>query len=635
MNLQANPTWRASAVRTGGARAQAELPPSRSACTRRLCVPQLISAKAQADPAVEAMRTETARLSYGELERRSERLAGLLSSLGVGRDVPVAICLERSFDSIVCALAVWKAGGAYLPMDAAWPLDQRNFVVRHSGAPVLLTRGGLASEAPRVIDLDRDAAAIENAPQAPPCEVRRDDLAYVIYTSGTTGHPKGVEITHGNLLNFVFWSLRTWNLTPSDRAAHVMGTAFDAAMGELWPLLTAGASIELPDERTRTSADLLRDWVLRRRITILHAPTILAEPLLHLPWPQDAPLRWMTSGGDTLRYYPPSDAPFRLANQYGPTECTVTATAAFVPAPAGSGQERTLPPIGKPIANAQVYLLDETLQPVAPGKTGEIYIGGTGVGRGYRNQPDLTGQFFLDDPFSARPGARMYRSGDLGTMLPDGQIVFQGRADTQEKIRGHRIELDGIGAVLGQHPRVAACAVAARGVGEDRHLVAYVVPTPGPLPDSAELRQFVAGSLPQYMVPSAFVRLDALPMTANGKLDRQALPEPDGDNQLPLANYEAPGSPVEARLAEILAGLLHVPRIGRRDNFFLLGGHSLLATRVVLQVREWFSVDIRIRTVLEAQTVAALAGRVEEALLAKIQSLSEEEVQRLLGAQEG
>ena len=290
-------------------------------------------------------------------------------------------------------------------------------------------------------------------------KARRENLAYVIYTSGSTGEPKGAEVTYGNLLNLIFWHRSAFGVTASDRASHLAGLGFDASVWEVWPYLTAGASVALVDETTRTSPDLLRRFIVDEKINVAFVPTALAEPMIAADWPADTALRFLLTGADTLHGRPRTSLPFTLVNNYGPTECTVVATSGPIEA-VGDSQE--LPPIGMPIANTKIYLLDEKRQPVAAGEVGEIYIGGTGVGRGYRNRDTLTAERFLPDPFRPVPDARMYRTGDLGRLRQDNQIGFHGRVDNQEKIRGHRVEPEEIAAALNRHSQVMSCAVVAR-----------------------------------------------------------------------------------------------------------------------------------------------------------------------------
>lgn len=585
-------------------------------------MPQLVAAAAAASPNSLALRMGNAQMTYGELDRRADQLAGVLVSLGVGPEVAVAICLERSFDYVVSVLAVWKAGGAYVPVDLEWPEDRRAFVIRDAGATVAIGRG-------LAVDLQRDAEKIAQATAPAACDIQRETLAYIIYTSGSTGKPKGVEVTHGNLLNLVFWHRRTFGVTASDRGSHVAGLAFDAAVWELWPYLSAGASVVMADEKTRTSPDLLREWLNAEGVTISFVPTALVEPMLRAQWPNRMMLRSLLTGADTLHRFPAASLPFQLVNNYGPTECTVVATSGVVkPAENASNDER--PAIGAAIANTNIYILNENHEPVAPGEIGEIYIGGTSVARGYRNQTVLTMERFVPNPFSPAIDARMYRTGDLGAILPDGQIAFHGRVDNQEKIRGHRIEPDEIVSVLVRHAKVESAAVVARGVNCTKQLVAYIVPAKGPSPKSAELREHLTKELPEYMIPSVFVHMEKLPLTSNGKIDRALLPEPKGENSLDTTQFRAPESPVEIQIASILRELLHVDRVGLDDNFFLLGGHSLLGTQLVMKAQERFGVALTLRDLFVAQTVGKLSSEIERQLMERLDAMSEEEAGRML-----
>ncbi len=448
-------------------------------CHRKLVAADLVARIAKERPDAVALTAACGQLTYGELDSRADMLARYLRSLGMGREALVGICLKRSFDQIVAILAVMKSGAAFLPLDPAWPQNRLRSLLDDAQAPVVitsaeyaeaLTAGGCVSIVP-----DRDRAKIASAAGGKITPIaRRDDLAYVIYTSGSTGEPKGAEVTHGNLLNLIFWHRSAFGVTAADRASHLAGLGFDAAIWEVWPYLTAGASVTLVEESVRNSADLLRRFIIEEKINVAFVPTALAEPMIAADWPADTALRFLLTGADTLHGRPRATLPFSLINNYGPTECTVVATSGPID-PASDAKE--LPPIGMPIANTKIYLLDENRAPVAAGEIGEIYIGGTGVGRGYRNRDALTAEKFLPDPFRQAPGALMYRTGDLGRLRGDNQIAFHGRIDNQEKIRGHRVEPEEITAVLSRHPQVMACAVVARGDGHgDKQLVAYVVP---------------------------------------------------------------------------------------------------------------------------------------------------------------
>ncbi len=598
-----------------------------SKCVRRLCTPHLVSAMAAANPHAIALQEGSAQMTYGELDSRSNRLAGYLQSLGVNTEVPVGICLERSFDYVVSALAVWKAGGAYLPLDPQCPKERREFILEDAQAPVLITRTDLACRARFVVNLDIAAVNIEREQEAflAPA-ISRDTLAYIIYTSGSAGRPKGVEITHGNLLNLVFWHRRVFGITADDRASHLAGLGFDAAVWELWPYLSVGASVALVDDTVRTSPDHLRRWISARGITMAFVPTTIAEPMLASSWPESCQLRFFLTGADTLHRFPSRDLPFTVINNYGPTECTVVATSGAV---RPTASDRTLPPIGAPISNTQIYILDQDRQPVPAGMTGEIYVGGSSVARGYRNRAALSKEKFVENPFTDTADGRMYRTGDLGCLLPDGQIAFRGRIDDQESIRGHRVDPDEIASVLDRHPRVASCAVVAIADGGEKKLAGYVVLNDGPAIEASELRDFLSRQLPVFMVPSVFARLRELPLNSNGKLDRAALPLPSEQNALGSAVFRAPESPIEIQVASILSELLRVERVSLDDHFPQLGDHSLLRAQLILRVRQRFGVDLTLRD-RSAATVASLSTEIEQMLLAKLESMSDEEARRVL-----
>lgn len=578
------------------------------------CIPDLVTAQAAECPGALAVTGEAKALTYGELNDRANRLASHLRSLGVGADVLVGLCLPRSLDMVVAALGILKAGGAYVPLDPAYPPDRLAFMLEDSQAPVLISTPLLSQQLPAARRHLVCVSALQIAAQpasSPPVEIAPNHLAYVIYTSGSTGKPKGVEITYGSLANLVFWHNHAFSVTAADRASHVAGLGFDAAVWELWPYLAAGASVHLADEDTRNSAELLWDWLLGQRISVSFIPTPLVERLLTLclRWPRNTDLRIVLTGGDTLHHYPPPGLPFLLVNNYGPTECTVVATSGPV-LPNRSPQ--MLPPIGRAIANTEIYVLDEHLQPVSADTPGEICIGGAGLARGYHNRPDLTAEKFIPNPFGTEAGSRLYKTGDLAHMLPDGQIAFLGRIDDQIKIRGYRIEPNEIVSVLSRHPDIRASLVVAReDAPGDKRLVAYVVLDADSDVSHTGLRDFLRRFLPEYMLPAVFVRVDAFPLTAHGKIDRSALPAPDPTNR--LQDDVSPGSctPTEQRIAGILGELLGLDEIGLDDNFFLLGGHSLLGAQVIARLRDAFGVEITLRSLFEAPTVAALSAEVD------------------------
>jgi amino acid adenylation domain-containing protein len=595
-------------------------------------VSELVAAQAAATPDAVALMARGESITYGELDKGANQLANYLIALGVGPEAIVGLCLDRSPESVMCALAVLKAGGAYLPLDPAFPAERLLFMLNDARPRVLITRAELAgrfSEGPwKVVSVDRDREIENHSTDAPANQVTPDNLAYVIYTSGSTGRPKGVEITHKSLLNLVSWHRREFEVTRQDRASHLASVGFDAAVWEVWPYLTAGASLHLPDEVTRISPELLRDWLSANQITISFLPTALAEALMTLKWPTDTALRFLLTGADTLHRYPTENLPFELVNNYGPTECTVVATSGRVQTGASTSG---LPTIGRPIDNTQVYLLDEKLQRVPTGASGELCVGGLGVARGYLNRPELTASQFVSDPFSAEPSARLYRTGDLARFLDDGEIAYLGRIDEQIKILGHRIEPNEIEAVLDRHPAIASSVVTARGAAcEEKRLAAYLVMSNGTTPAAADLRGFLQRELPDYMVPSVFVKLPAMPLTANGKVDRAALPEPNAENTLRDEAFIRPRTPIEQRLATTLCSLLNLNEVSVNDNFFLLGGHSLLGTQLIVKIRSTFGVDLALRTLFDAPTIAELAAGIEQQIIAKVESMSEAEAQRLL-----
>jgi amino acid adenylation domain-containing protein len=599
------------------------------------CVPKLVAAQAAARPDAVALVAGCEVVTYGELNSRANRLAHHLRSLGAGPETLVALCLERSPALVVGALGVLKSGAAYVPLDPTYPSERLAFMLNDSQALILLTKQCLAERLPagswKVVDLDADARDIAHYPaDAPQADPNLGNLAYVIYTSGSTGRPKGVQITHDSLLNLVFWHQRAFAVTHSDRATLQASPGFDASVWELWPYLTAGASVHLPDETIRTDADSLRDWLLAEKIRITFVPTAMAERVMTLPWPRRTPLRVMLTGAETLHHYPSPRLPFVLVNNYGPTECTVVATSGTVPC---NEHADGRPSIGWPIANTQIYILDEQLRQVPPGVPGELHIGGKGLARGYLNQPDLTDEKFIRNPFSSRPESRLYKTGDVACYLPDGQIEFMGRMDDQIKIRGYRIEPNEIVTLLNRHPAVQASQVVAREDNPgDRRLVAYVVPVPGFQPTCAGLRDFLRALLPEYMLPAVFVLLESLPLTSNGKVNRDMLPAPNASNILRDEPCAPARTVVEKRIAGILANLLALEQVGVHDNFFLLGGHSLLGTQVIARVRDAFGVELSLRRLFEAPTVAELSAEVERLLFAKVEAMSEEEAQRMLSA---
>jgi amino acid adenylation domain-containing protein len=601
--------------------------------TEDMTVPELVAMRAADAPESTAVVAGDHRITYGELDTRANRLANHLRAQGVGPDVLVGLCLDRSVALVVGALGILKAGGAYLPLDPSYPRERLGFMLNDAQVPILVTGVSLEATLPSggwaVVSLDADGTSPgATEPDALSSQPRADNLAYVIYTSGSTGLPKGVEILHSGLTNLVTWHQRVFTVTPSDRATQMASPAFDAAVWEIWPYLTAGASVYIPDEVTRVDPRMLRDWLVAQEIDICFLATPLAEAAMTLEWPPHTALRALLTGADTLHRYPSSTLPFKLVNNYGPTEATVVATSGVVPRDSGPG---LLPSIGRAIDNCQTYVLDDQLQPVSVGTTGELYVGGRGVGRGYLNRPELTAERFLADPFSGLPGARMYRTGDLVQSRADGELEFVGRIDGQLKIRGFRVETGEVEAVLGEHPEVdQACVAARENPDGEKILVGYVVPTQAFAPDFEGVRTFLRTRLPDYMVPTAFVSLRELPLTSNGKVDREALPAPAAARAGSYAAEDSPGTLIETRVSEMVAGLLRLDRVASSDNFFLLGGHSLMGAQLLARVHDAFGVEIQLRTLFDIPTVAGLSAEIERLIMAKLESITEEEAASIL-----
>ncbi len=589
-------------------------------------VPQRVAEHAATAPNSLAVEAGAERLTYGELEKRSNQLAEHLRALGAGSDVLVGIFLERSIACVVSGLAVLKAGAAYLPLDPALPAERLAFMLQDSDVRAVITRQGLAAKLPsgtsNVIQVDADAAKIAaHAGRMFETEADASHLAYVIYTSGSTGQPKGVEITRAGLASLIAWHNRAFRVTSVDRASLLASIGFDATVWELWPYLEAGASVHIPEDGVRNDVEALRDWMVEEKITIGFVPTPLAELMIQTEWPAAAALRILLTGADTLHRRPPQGLPFTLVNNYGPTESTVVATSGTV-TPAASDTRQ--PSIGRAIDGTDIYILDEQMRPAAKGTSGELYIGGAQLARGYRNRPELTKEKFVANPFTNNGGGtRLYRTGDRARLLSNGEIEFLGRLDDQVKIRGYRVELDEISSVLDTHPAVKASAVVGAGDGgEDKRLIAYLVLAPEGELTATVFREFLQARVPDYMIPAVFVRVSALPLTTNGKVDRAALPAPNG-NVLAEEEYVEPRTLVEQRLAELIAPLLKVERVGANDNFFLLGGHSLLGTQLLTRISDTFGVELSLLTIFDHPTLAGMSSEIEKLIFAKLEAPAE------------
>jgi amino acid adenylation domain-containing protein len=597
--------------------------PQGTAYSQDTCIHQLFEAQVARTPDAVAVVFEEQALTYQELNLRANKLAHHLQALGVGPEVRVGIYVERSLEMVVGLLGIIKAGGAYVPLDPAYPQERLSFILQDAQVSVLLTQQwlitGLIKHQTQIVCLDADWARIAQESGTNPInKVTPDNLVYVMYTSGSTGIPKGVAVEHQQLCNYLHGVLQRLALPNSASFATVSTLAADLGNTMVFGALCTGGCLHVLSQERVADSYSIADYFTRHAIDCLKiVPSHLAA--LHAAThPEDIlPRRLLILGGEasrsdwveSLQRLAPDCA---LLNHYGPTEATVGVLTYRVEENKRAPITSTLP-LGRPLANVQIYLLDQHLQPVPIGVQGELYIGGANMARGYLNQPALTAERFIPHLFSTAPGARLYKTGDLARYLPDGNIEFLGRLDNQVKIRGYRIELGEIETTLAHHQAIRQAVVLAReDTSGDRRLVAYCVPHHGCILDIRELRSFLQTQLPNYMVPAAFVVLNALPLTANGKIDRQALPAPDQARPSLFEVFVAPRTPIEELLAGIWASVLKVETVGIHDNFFALGGHSLLAVQVMSRLRKVFQVDVPLRALFDAPTVAGLARHVEE-----------------------
>lgn len=577
-----------------------------------------IARRAQEQPDQVALVCEDNSLTYGELDRRAFELAAFLRGRGVGTGQVVAVTVERDLDALVALLGVLKAGAAFAILDPSHPAGRLEYILKDTAAPVVLTQSRVRDRIPETgpwsiveIDREREAFAEAGATAEPWAEVGRDSLAYVLYTSGSTGQPKGVLIEHRALQSFIASYRRVFDLQPDDRMLQLAALAFDMSQGEIFAGLTAGASLVLVDKETGTSPAGLAALMSRQRVTyICMSPAMLAL-VEGGPYPD---LRKIMAGGEAVpaemvaKWNLPGR---RLINCYGPTEAAVGCTSYECP----HEPARSAPPIGRPFTDRRMYVVDRAGQLVPRGVPGELLIGGEeGLARGYLNQPELTATAFVEDPF--HPGGRVYRSGDIVRWNRDYQLEFLGRGDGQVKLRGLRIELEEIESALMSHPDVGVAAVALRPDrrGEGR-LVGYASPAADRQPDAADLRAHLAQRLPDYMIPTAWVFLDSLPLTTARKVDRKALPDPVDVN--PEADYVAPEGSTETAVARIYAEVLEVERVSAAVAFFAAGGNSLQAMRVVSRLGKEFGVKLRMRTMFADATVRSVAAEVDRLVMAR------------------
>ena len=587
------------------------------------CVQELVEAQAEKNPDALAVVQEGRQLSYAELNARANQLARVLRQKGVGCDVPVAICLKRSLELPVALLAVLKAGGACVPLDPDYPKDRLAYILEDSRAPVLITQPGLHSALgdvrAEVFYLDAEWKILSGESRENlPLITQPESLAYIIYTSGSTGKPRGVLLMHRGLVNHGIASIELYGIERSDRVLQFSSISFDIAVEEIFPTWFAGATVVLrSDQMSLAATDFLR-WIGQQGITVLDLPTAYWHELVHevTESHEELPERlrlvivggekasasayasWLKAGGSRVRW----------VNTYGPTEASVIVSA-YEPDPSQPFPDNL--PIGRPIANVRLYVLDSELQPVAVGEPGELHIGGAGVARGYLNHPELTDAKFIADPFTQDGHARLYKTGDIVRYLPDGNIEFQGRIDFQVKIRGFRIELGEIEAALEKHPGVAQAVVTAREMSGEKRLAGYIVALPDAT-TATELRRHLKSSLPEYMVPADFVFLKSFPLTPNGKVDRRALPAPEPSEVGAAEDFVAARDAFESRMVSLWEQVLGKRPIGVRDNFFELGGHSLLAVRLTSRIEKQFGKKLTITALLQAPTVESLVSLLRE-----------------------
>ncbi len=587
------------------------------------CVHHLFEQAATAHPEAIAVTFGASSLTYGELDRQAVALAERLRGFGVGPEVRVGICMERSLDWIVAIFATLKSGGAMVPLDASFPAARLEFMMGDAGVVVVLTQSALAAKlvgrTARLICLDLPAPSDEPRGSGPAIPAVPGNLAYVVYTSGSTGRPKGVLVQHDGVANFVRAQAKAWAIGPAARVLQFTAFGFDIGLSEIFLTLCSGARLCLARQ-----TELMPGPPLLRSLRDLRITHVTLPPsALAAMQPEALPdLGLIISAGEPCepglarrwaQNYP-------IVNAYGPTEATIYATVGAIDSATGQF------PIGRPIANMQVYVLDSHGAPVPPGVTGEIHIGGIGVARGYLNRPELTAERFIEDRLSDRPGARLYRTGDLGRFDASGTLHYLGRADGQLKIRGYRIEPGEIESVLRLHPQVTDAVVLALGSGPDARLIAYVIPTDPP-PLVIEMRSFLGRQLPDYMTPAAYVMVKAWPKTPNGKIDRAALPRPDSLAREVATAFVGPGNGLEQTIASIWRDCLGVAQVGITDNFFDLGGHSLLLVRVHDRLREELKTDLSLVDLFRYPTIKLLAdtlkaksagqGQTETAALAR------------------
>jgi amino acid adenylation domain-containing protein len=593
-----------------------------------LCIPELFEQQVELTPSAPAIVTTEGCLSYRELNQRANQLARYLQRHGVQVESRVAILMERSLDMLVAVMAVLKAGGAYVPLDSQHPAERISYVLADAAPAALLTHRRLAANLPvfpaKTISIDEIKELIAQESEAnASVPINPDCLAYLIYTSGSTGLPKGSMIPHRALVNHALQMVDLYDLKPGRRMLQFFSLSFDASAEDIFPTLLSGATLVCPFDFFSYSPSELLAFCRRFEVSTLHLPVVLWHQLVEelssgdLSLPQH--IRMLSVGGEspamgklaTWSRITSGDVAFR--NMYGPTEATITASVYRQDDQTPLPENRAHVPIGRSLANVPIYLLDANMQPVPVGVQGEIYIGGVALARGYANQPGLTAEKFVPDPFSERAGARLYRTGDLAQRSIEGEMDFLGRIDHQVKIRGFRVELGEIERILVEHPAIkdAVVTVHQNGTGEKK-LAAYITLRPDQSTTAKQMRSHLRERLPEYMFPSWFVVLNSLPLTSTGKVDRKSLPAPTSESLGPEQEYVAPRNPTEEIVAAVFAEVLQTDRIGILDNFFESGGHSLLATQLASRLREIFQVEVPLRRIFEDPTVAGVAAALLE-----------------------
>ncbi|UNY98318.1 amino acid adenylation domain-containing protein [Zhouia spongiae] len=576
------------------------------------CIHQLFEDQSEKTPDNVAVVFEGDSLTYRELNERSNQLAYYLQSKGVKAESLVGICVERSLEMIVGLLGILKAGGAYVPIDPTYPEERISYMFKDTNCAIVLTQEQI--ELPKtnseIIYLDSEWEKIAKAPRTNiETGVKGNNLAYVIYTSGSTGNPKGVMVEHESVQNLIQWHTSKFKVSEKSNSTQLANIAFDASIWEIWPYLTCGASLYIVKKESLLDTKKVLNFLDANDVSHCFMPTAIAETILSQSWIENTSLTYLLIGGDRFKTKGLNidKFSFKLINNYGPTENTVVSTSYEI------NDSKLSSLIGTPISNVRVYILDKTQKSVPIGVVGELCISGNGLARGYLNQPDLTRKKFIKDPFSKDPNSRLYKTGDLARYLPDGNIEFIGRLDDQVKIRGFRIELGEIESVLNQQDQVSLGVVLAKeDATGNKQLVGYVVPSQDV--DASQglkiekLREALSKTLPDYMVPSLFVSLEAMPLTSNGKIDKKALPDPQGNLQM-TNEYVPPKTEIEKNLAIIWQELLGVEKVGINDNFFELGGHSLIATQVLLRIRKDLKLELPLKVFIDSPTIAKLCDK--------------------------